>query len=120
VIYRNSFLAQNLTWTMDDTPLASEIAFHFLRGECELLRLANVAPNAVADLQAFLDATAGRPLIIERAAAGELFVHNDEANESLLITGKTADVLGSYIDCEPVNTEDRLDMTLRRQLALSA
>ncbi len=120
MIYRNSFLAQHVAWTMDDTPLACEIAFHFLRSECELLRLANVAPNAVADLQAFLNATAGRPLIVERSAAGELLVHNDEVNENLLITGKTAEVLGSYIDCEPVSTEDRLDMTLRRHLALSA
>ena len=38
--------------------------------------------------------------------------------ENLLITGKTAEVLRAYIDCQPVRGIDRGDMTLRRQAAL--
>lgn len=117
MIYRNSPLVQHVSWTPDETALASDIALHFLRSECELLRLANVAPAAVADLEAFLKSVAGHTLIVERSAAGDLLVHNDDRNEILMITGKTAEVLGSYIDCEPVSTEDRLDMTLRREIA---
>jgi hypothetical protein len=41
-------------------------------------------------------------------------VHAENAGETLLITGKTAEVLCAYIDSEPVRTEDRADMTLRR------
>lgn len=117
MIYRNSPLVQQVAWTSDNTPLAADIALHFLRGECELLRLARVAGKTVADLDVFLTLTAGLPLVVERSAAGELLVHNDDVTESLLITGKTAEVLSSYIDCEPVHSEDRGDMTLRRQMS---
>jgi hypothetical protein len=120
VIYRNSPLVQQVSWSSDDTPFASDIALHFLRSERDLLRLANVAPIAVADLHTFLTATAGCRLIIERSSTGEIVVHDEESRESLLITGKTAEVLRSYIDCQPVFTADRLDMTLRRQLSFSA
>lgn len=116
MIYRNSSLSQQVAWSIDTTPLASDIAVHFLRSECELLRLARVAPNAVADLQTFLTSTAGHDLVVERSAAGDLLVHNDDVNETLMITGKTAEVLSAYIDCEPVSTDDRLDMTLRRSV----
>jgi len=118
VIYRNSPLVQQVFWTVDNTPMAADISIHFLRSECELLRLANVAPSAVADLEAFFKSTAGHALVVERSASGDLLVHNDDVRETLMITGKTAEVLGSYIDCEPVSTEDRLDMTLRRAVGL--
>jgi hypothetical protein len=118
VIYRNSLLSQQVAWMADDTLMAEDIAVHFLRGECDLLRLARVANSTVAELEMFLTLTAGLPLEVERSAAGELLVRCDEVDESLLITGKTAEVLCSYIDCEPVRTQDRGDMTLRRQVAL--
>ena len=50
MIYRNSSLAQQISWDTDDTELAAEIALHFLRGERDLLRLAQLAKNTVADL----------------------------------------------------------------------
>ena len=118
VIYRNSSLSQQVAWAADDTLMAADIALHFLRGECDLLRLARVADSTVADLEMFLTLTAGLPVVVERSAAGELLVYCQEVDESLLITGKTAEVLCSYIDCEPVRTQDRGDMTLRRQVAL--
>ncbi len=120
MIYRNSTLSQQIAWSPDDTLLAADIALHFLHGEYELLRLARVADNTVADLEMYLTLTAGLPLVVERSAAGELLVHCQEVDESLLITGKTAEVLCSYIDCEPVHTKDRGDMTLRRQISISA
>ncbi len=120
MIYRNSSLSQQVVWNRDDTLLAADIALHFLRGECDLLRLARVAGGTVADLEMFLTLTAGMPLVVEHSAAGDLLVHCQEVGESLLITGKTAEVLCAYIDCQPVHTEDREDMTLRRQLTVSA
>jgi hypothetical protein len=59
-------------------------------------------------------------MMVERSAAQELLVSVEHGGEMLLITGKTAEVLCSYIDCQPVRTEDRGDMTLRRQSGLSA
>ena len=118
MIYRNSSLSQQVAWNRDATILAAEIALHFLRGECDLLRLAKVADRTVADLEVFLTVTSGMPLVIERSAPGQVLVRCEEVGESLLVTGKTADVLRAYIDCQPVHTQDRGDMTLRRQAAV--
>lgn len=117
MIYRNSLLANYLTWTRDDTPGAPEVARRFLHGECQLLRLVGVAETTIRDLEAFLAIADTMPITIKRSNAGSLLVRADDASEDLLITGKTADVLRAYIDREPVRTEDRLDMTLRRAVA---
>ena len=114
MIYRNSLLANHVTWTMDDTPEAAQIARTFLRAECQLLRLASVAGSVVSDVEDFLKAVA--PTSVHRSSAGELLVR--AGSDDLLITGKTAEVLGAYIDREIVRTEDRLDMTLRRAVGL--
>lgn len=116
MIYRNSPLAQQVAWTVDRTPLASDIAVHFLHSECELLDLAHVAAEAVADLQAFLESATGQPVIVARSAAGAVLIRT--TGQTLMITGKTADVLRSYIDCEVVRSIDRSDMTLRRVAGL--
>jgi hypothetical protein len=120
VIYRNSLFADHVNWTIDETPQAADVARHFLRSECELLRLARVATNTVSDLEAFLEISAELPVSVARSAAGQLLVRAEKAGETLLITGKTAEVLSSYIDHEVVRTEDRLDMTLRRLVEASA
>ena len=116
VIYRNSLLANHVTWSVDLTPEAAEIARTFLRSECQILRLAAVARATIDDVEAFLTANADVPLSVYRSSAGELLVR--AAGDDLLITGKTAEVLSAYIDREIVRTEDRLDMTLRRAVAL--
>jgi hypothetical protein len=116
VIYRNSALADQIRWSTDFTAGAPEIVRTFLRSEYDLLRLARVATSSVADLELFLKNSGNLPLTIERSAAHELLVSADKAGESLLITGKTAEVLSAYIDSEPVRTEDRADMTLRRAM----
>jgi hypothetical protein len=114
VIYRNSAVAEQIRWSLDDTAGAPDIARTFLRSEFELLRLARVVTSSVADLESFLKNTANAPLSVQRSAAQELLVRAANSDESLLITGKTAEVLCAYIDSEPVRTEDRADMTLRR------
>ncbi len=118
MIYRNSLLANHVTWTVDDTSGAADIARDFLRGECQILRLAGVAHNTIDDVEKFLAAVATAPIKVYRSAAGELLVRAELAREDLLITGKTAEVLCAYIDREIVRTEDRLDMTLRRAVGL--
>jgi len=114
VIYRNSLLANHVTWTVDDSPEAAEIARNFLRSECQILRLAAVATSTVADVESFLQHAGA--LSVYRSAAGDVLVRTE--NDDLLITGKTAEVLCAYIDQQLVSTEDRLDMTLRRVVGL--
>ena len=116
VIYRNSALADQIKWSPDNTDGAPDIVRTFLRSEYDLLRLARVASSSIADLELFLRNSANVPLTVDRSAAQELLVRADKAGESLLITGKTAEVLTAYIDSEPVRTEDRADMTLRRAM----
>ena len=118
MIYRNSSLAQQLSWNRDDTVLAADIVLVFLRGERDLLRLAKVAKSTVADLDVFLTKTEGMPLIFERAAAGQLLIACEKTGDSLFVTGKTAEVLRAYIDCQPVRGIDRDDMTLRRHASI--
>lgn len=114
MIYRNSLLANHVTWTVDFTPEAANIARMFLRAECQLLRLASVAHGVVDEVEDFLESSA--PMSVYRSAAGDLLLRMN--GDDLLLTGKTAEVLGAYIDREIVRTEDRLDMTLRRVVGL--
>ncbi len=116
VIYRNSLLANHVTWTVDLTPEAAEIARTFLRAECQILRLASVARATIDEVEAFLTSNADVPLSVYRSSACDLLIR--AASDDLLITGKTAEVLSAYIDREIVRTEDRLDMTLRRAVGL--
>ena len=118
VIYRNSLLANHITWTVDETPEAAEVARTFLRSECQLLRLASVAQSTVDEVEAFLTSSADVPMSVYRSSAGDLLIRSEQASDDLLITGKTAEVLSAYIDREIVRTEDRLDMTLRRAVGL--
>jgi len=114
VIYRNSAVAEQIRWSLDDTDGAADTVRTFLRSEYELLRLARVATTSVDDLESFLKNTANVPLTVERSAAQEILIRAGNSGEALLITGKTAEVLCAYIDSQPVRTEDRADMTLRR------
>ena len=118
MIYRNSLLANHVTWAVDETPEAVEVARTFLRAECQLLRLASVARGTIDDVEAFLTSSADVPMSVYRSAAGDLLIRAEQTSDDLLITGKTAEVLSAYIDREIVRTEDRLDMTLRRVVGL--
>ncbi len=53
VIYRNSAVAGQIRWSLDDTAGAPDIARTFLRGEYDLLRLARVVTASVSDLESF-------------------------------------------------------------------
>jgi len=114
MIYRNSVLADQIRWTPDEAADAADIARTFLRSEYELLRLARVETTSVGDLESFLKKSADLPLTVERSGGQELLVSAEAAGETLVITGKTAEVLYAYINSQPVATEDRADMTLRR------
>lgn len=116
MIYRNSPDADSVMWSPDENPEAVAIARRFLHGERDLLRLARATTTSVNDLQTFLDKTAELPVTLSRSSAGNLLLRAATVNESLLITGRTAEVLRSYIDDDPVRMEDRLDMTMRRDM----
>ena len=117
MIYRNSDLVRNTTWTPHDNPAAGEIAFDFLIGERELLRLTHPRSNAVAALTSFLDDVHDDEIFVDTAVSGDIRIASDATDDTLLLTGKTAVVLRSYLDDEPVSMRDRADMTVRRRIA---
>ncbi|HEX9163175.1 MAG TPA: hypothetical protein VF980_15830 [Thermoanaerobaculia bacterium] len=112
MIYRNADFARNITWHPEISPEAPARARQFLDGERELFHLARGSREVTA-LDMFLETATD--LAIDRGVTGEILVRATNCGESLLLTGKTASVLRSYIDDEPVSTRDRLDMTLRRR-----
>ena|SRR5688572_2592174 len=113
MIYPNSNMPTRLHWWPDVNPDAGEIARNFLTAECELMRLTRTSGDIANDLAAFLDASAGSLLVVRRAASGEILISVDPWSESLLLTGRTADVLSGYLDQKIVRMEDRFDMTVR-------
>ncbi|HEY3052603.1 MAG TPA: hypothetical protein VGK04_04365 [Thermoanaerobaculia bacterium] len=117
MIYRNSDLSRNITWVPEDNPEAADRAMQFLNGERELMRLAHVRSSSIVDLNTFLTVASEDEIEVKRGIGGELLVCATDSGENLLLTGKTAEVLRSYIDEEPVSTRDRGDMTIRRILA---
>ncbi len=114
MIYRNSALAGEITWTGDANAESGEIIRTFLSGERDLLKIGRVRTSAIVDLQIFLESAAGRPICVERAATGELLIYAVGSRESLLLTGRTADVAGSHLDDEAVSMDDYSEMTIRR------
>lgn len=119
MIYRNDPATKRRLWRRETNPDAPTVARRFLRGETEILRLAKMSTKTIDDLNAFLDITGEMTIEVERAPGGDILVKADKAGESLLITGRTAKVLGAYIDNEPVQTDDRTDMTQRIRAGLS-
>ncbi len=117
MIYRNSDLIRNIHWTPDDNPAAGTIALQFLLGERELLHLAHVRSSAIVSLTVFLENSADDDLIVDRGTGGYLLIGSSATSDTLLLTGKTAEVLRSYLDDEPVSMRDRADMTVRRRIA---
>ena len=114
MIYRNSDLSNRLSWERVENPEAGERVRNFLEGELDLLRLARVRTTAIVALNVFLETADDRDLSIERSVSGQLLVTASDSGESLLVTGKTAEVLNSYLEDDIVLTDDRLDMTIRR------
>jgi len=74
-----SLLANHVTWTVDQTAEAAEIAH-----------------VSIDEVEAFLTSNADVPLSVCRSSAGDLLIRS--ANDDLLITGNTAEVLSAYID----------------------
>lgn len=114
MIYSNSMLGNYIHWERHPNPEAASIASRFLSGERELLRLARARNSACAALTCFL--TTAQSIVVYRGACGELLLSCEATGEKLLLTGKTAEVLRSYLDDEPVSMRDRLEMTQRRRI----
>jgi hypothetical protein len=117
MIFRNSARAGETIWMGSLDPQAGETVRDFLAGEHDLLKLSGSRSRATLDLQIFLDHAAGRPVCVERSHEGELLVRAIGSSQSLLITGRTAEVICGYLDEGPVLMEDRAEMTLRRVTA---
>ena len=113
MIYRSSRIAHKYNWTPDDNPRAGELARQFLSNELELMQLEEIRSTATEALNDFLHM--GGVIAVERGISQDVLVRTIGSGESLLVTGKTAEVLRSYLDDEPVSTRDRGDMTIRRR-----
>lgn len=113
MIYRNSDRAAEHEWVRDTSPDSGPIACEFLAGELDLLRFTNGPADVIAELATFLDSATGLSLAVDRAATGEILISAGPWAESLLLDGRTADVLRAYLDREVVRMEDRFDMTVR-------
>ena len=114
LIYRNAPHSLDHTWLLENNPQAGSIARDFLSGELDLLRFTAPSGPAARDLRDFLEATSGAPLVVHRSPTGEILVTARPWSESLLLTGRTADVLSAYIHNRVVRMEDRFDMTVRQ------
>lgn len=115
MIYRNAAVQKDSVWIGTLDPQAGEIVRDFLAGECDLMKLAGARRSAIADLQMFLNSAKGKPICVERSLTGHLLVRAIGTSESLLLTGRTAEVVCAYLDQAPVLMEDRSEMTIRQR-----
>lgn len=120
MIYSKFDTEMTITWQPEQRPDAGEIARKFLAGEHELWKLVRVRSSDIAALNAFLARASVSPVMVATAGTGDLLVRASHSDEVLVVTGKTADVLRSYINEEPVSTQDRADMTMRRRIDMRA
>ncbi|HUP44892.1 MAG TPA: hypothetical protein VM779_05205 [Thermoanaerobaculia bacterium] len=119
MIYRNARHSDEGQWSLEHNPEAGVIARDFLSGELDLLKFVSPASAPARDLGAFLDSARDLPLSVYHSAAGELLITIDPWSETLLLTGRTADVLSAYINNRIVRMEDRFDMTVRQAVRAS-
>ena len=113
MIFYNADISRSMTWSAPLPDGAGDVARNFLEGEWQLLQLTRSRGPAAIALGAFLDATKEFSLTVHRTTTGELLVR-PSLGPTLLVTGKTAGVLSSYLDEAPVRMQDRFDMTVRR------
>lgn len=116
MIYSNSSLGKFIHWDRHPNPQAPDVARAFLNGERELLHLTSPRTSAAVTLDEFLEDA--QSISVQCGFAGELLISCAASGKKLMLTGKTAQVLRSYLDDEPVSMRDRLDMTTRRRIRL--
>ncbi|MGZ7031038.1 MAG: hypothetical protein ACXVIJ_03620 [Thermoanaerobaculia bacterium] len=115
MIYLNLELTDDRRWHGEPKLDAGEIVRDFLTGERDLLELEHGTGPGVDALRCFLEAAEGRPIIVARSINHEMLIRAVGASDSLIVTGRTAEVVAGYLDNKIVSTEDRWDMTLRRR-----
>lgn len=103
----------DLEWASENQNDEQHVARGFLQGERSLAVLQNDQTTA-AVLEDFLRSAGDEALEISEALTGEVRVTASHGSPSILITGKTAEVLRSYIEGDSVSVSDRMDMTFRR------
>jgi hypothetical protein len=111
MIYRNSEQACSTRWARELNPDGGTIAREFLAGELDLMLFTRSSSPVTEDLAAFL--AAASELEVYRSDDGDLLIRAVPWSDSLLLTGRTAHVLCSYLDSQIVRMEDRFDMTVR-------
>ena len=117
MIYSNSEMVEHIVWTPDENPDGGAIARRFLEGERELLHIAHARSTVIVALTTFLESAGDGAVVVDRGTSGDLLISTSASRETLLLTGKTAEVLRAYLDDEPVSMDDRADMTVRRRIA---
>ena len=113
MIFYNADISRSMTWSAALPEGAGDVARKFLEGESQLLQLTRSHGAAALALGTFLEATKDFSLTVHRTTNGEILIR-PSLGPTLLVTGKTASVLSSYLDEAPVRMQDRFDMTVRR------
>jgi hypothetical protein len=103
----------NTIWAVDERAECATIARSFLAGESGVLQLIGGRHDLVSRIEEFLRVSESAPLSIARSATGHILIRAGITSAPLLLTGRTADVLGRYLDGEPVRMSDRSEMTQR-------
>jgi hypothetical protein len=116
MIFYNAEISRSMTWSAPLADEAGDVARKFLEGEWQLLQLTRSHAAAAIALSAFLEATKDFSLTVHRNANGGEILVRPSLGPTLLVTGKTASVLSSYLDEAPVRMQDRFDMTVRRRV----
>lgn len=101
-----------IEWTSRDQPDSEHVAKTFLQGERSLAVLRNDR-EIQETLDAFLNAAGEEALLISTGVDGEIMLRPASAEECIVLTGRTADVLSGYLHGENVTAQDRMDMTVR-------
>ena len=101
-----------IEWTSENAPDSEHVAKTFLQGERSLAAIRHDR-EIQETLDTFLDAAGEDALLISTGIDGEIMLRTASAQQCLVLTGRTADVLSGYLHGETVTAQDRMDMTVR-------
>ncbi len=108
MIIRNSVHASREKWILSLDPEVGEIVRDFLSGENDLMKLAGATTVTATDLRIFLEYASSKPICVERSIRGGAFlIRAIGSPHSLLIMGRTAEVLRGYLYEAPLHMNDR-------------
>lgn len=105
-------IADPIEWVTEDLPDEGHQARTFLQGERSLAAIRK-DEELQQLLDRFLSSAEEQPLLVSMALTGEIRVRSSSSSQSLLLDGRTAEVLAATLRGEQSSAQDRMDMTVR-------